>query len=85
MSGADAPLKVKCLTACKMQQNLFLPTLTLVQPKEINVNYNQQSLKLCAVAPKLPPIESATLVEQEDLWLAEREYYQDQFLYTDRV
>lgn len=68
-----------------MQQNLFLPTLTLVQPKEINVNYNQHSSKLCAATGEIAPIESAALVEQEDLWLAEHEYYQDQFLYIDRV
>ena len=68
-----------------MQQNLFLPTLTLVQPKEINANYNYQSSKLCAATGEIASIESAALVEQEDLWLAKREYYQDQFLYADRV
>ena len=68
-----------------MQQNLFLPTLTLVQPKEIHVECDQHLSKLCATTPKLAPIESAALVEQEDLWLAKREYYQDQFLYADRV
>lgn len=68
-----------------MHQSLFLPTLTLVQSKEINVECNQQSSKLCAVTQEISPIETAALLELEDLWLAEREYYQDQFLYADRV
>lgn len=68
-----------------MQQQISLPTLTLVQSKEINVKCNQQSSKLCAATGEILPIESAVLLELEDLWLAECEYYQDKFLYADRL
>lgn len=67
------------------QQSLSLPTLTLVQETEINANYNQQLSKRWTATGELTAIESATLVKQKDRWLAEREYYHDQFLYTDRI
>ena len=67
------------------QQSLSLPTLILVQETEINTKYNQQLTKRWTVTEELVAIESAALVEQEELWLAECEYYQDQFLYADRV
>lgn len=59
-----------------MQQQISLPTLTLVHSKEINVECNQQSSKLCAATGEILPIESAVLLEQEERWLAECEYFE---------
>lgn len=46
-----------------MHQSLFLPSSILVHSKEINVECNQQSSKLCAVTQEISPIETAALLD----------------------
>ena len=66
------------------QQSLSVPTLALVQRKEISAKCPEQLPQNYLGESELTLIEFAVLVE-EIHWQLKCEYFQDQYLYADRI
>ena len=66
-------------------QSLSVPTLALAQRKEISAKYPEQLPQNCLGESELTSIEFAALAEEEIRWQLQREYFQDQYLYADKI
>ena len=62
------------------QQSLSVPTLVLEQTRE-NSNESEHLLTDWIIDREL----NSNLVEEETHWQEKREYFQDQYLYTDII
>ena len=62
------------------QQSLSVPTLVLEQTRE-NSNESKHLLTDWIIDREL----NSNLVEEETHWQEKREYFQDQYLYTDII
>lgn len=68
-----------------LKESLSLSILTTTQKEDIDNWFDQQLLQWQSATQDSQSIESAALADQEARWLAETEYYQDRYLYADRL
>lgn len=68
-----------------MKFTLIIAPLTAIEEAELNSWFDQVDAEWEAAIQDPNSPESKSLAAMEAAWLAEQEYYQDLYLYTDQI
>ena len=68
-----------------MKVTLIIAPLTAIEEAELNSWFDQVDAEWEAAIQDPNSPESKSLAAMETAWLAEQEYYQDLYLYTDQI